>query len=47
MRVVGGSDYLREIKNALDGRAVTLTSFSGYDFRIYDDPVAMNQAIRR
>lgn len=47
MRVVGGSDYLREMKNALAGREVTLTSFSGYDLRIYDDPVAMSQAIRQ
>lgn len=47
MRVAGGSDYLREIKNALAGRPVTASTFSGYDFRIYDDPVEMSAAIRR
>lgn len=47
MRVVGGQDYIREIKNALAGRPVSMASFSDYDFRVYDDPEEMHQAILR
>ncbi|WP_303324290.1 DUF2075 domain-containing protein [Actinomyces radicidentis] len=47
MRVVGGQDYIREIKNALAGRPVVMTSFGDYDFRVYDDAEDMHQAILR
>lgn len=46
MRVVGGHDYVREIKNAIRGREVTVRRFEGYDFRIYRSLTQMDADIR-
>jgi DUF2075 family protein len=47
MRVRAGSDYIAYIRDLLSGRASdTRPDFGEYDFRFFDDPAAMHQAIR-
>lgn len=45
MRVIGGQEYVREIRRVLHGEPARMTRFSDYDFRIYSDPEEMRRAI--
>ena len=47
MRVRAGSDYIAYMRDLLSGRAPEARpDFGEYDFRFFDDPAAMHQAIR-